>query len=209
MTEAINFANYLDLATSYEYNAYNQQTKVVDPRGITRRWYYSAAGVLTLESTIKKGGNEDDALAATKYGYDDNGRRTLLLQAIETGTFDPRPQGSANWITTRYVYDQFGRQTNVIADAGGLNLTTQYEYDQQDQVTKTEPPGGVYSKSERDGRGLQIKQIVGYDDNSANELTTTYEYDENGNLTKTTGPGGMTTEYAYDGFDRRTRAIRS
>ena len=39
-----------------------------------------------------------------------------------------------------YEYDDYGRQTKVIEDENGLSLATTYDYNNQDEVTKTTTP---------------------------------------------------------------------
>jgi len=46
--------------------------------------------------------------------------------------------------TTRTTYDKLGRRTQEQVDPSGLNLTTQYAYDQNDNlVSKTDALGKV------------------------------------------------------------------
>ena len=94
-------------------------------------------------------------------------------------------------------------KTAVVADAGGQDLTTSYEYNNQSEVTKVTGPDGRFVITNRDGRGLVVHTITGID--STEKATTSYSYDLDGNLLKKVDPMGVTEIYQYDGFGRVTR----
>jgi len=203
MTQQIADSNGLRLTTQYTYNAFNEMTKSVDPRGVVRVMKYDHVGRLTQQYTLAnlslEGAETGNALEETQYTFNSNGHPELVKVADDQGSFTP---GSPDaWLETEYEYDIYGRRTKMIV--GGTDETS-YEYDNQNRIVKTTTPGGVWTKIERDGRGLQTKQILGY--GTTEVLTTTYEYDGNGNLTKVTEPSGRHTTYLYDDFDRRTKA---
>jgi len=100
------------------------------------------------------------------------------------------------------LYDPYGRNTAVIADGGGENLTTAYEYDNQSQVTKVTRPDTSSVATVRDGRGLVKYEIATANSRSA---TKGYFYDGNGNLLKTQDAEDVSQYYDYDGFSRRIR----
>lgn len=198
----------------YEYDLFNRQTKAFGPYSSTITNYttkvYADGGALLAEAVIATG---TTAISEKRYEYDANARLTKDLVADSDTTFTMGSQGSeVTWITTTYHYDSIGRQTAVVQDAGedGLNLTTSYEYNNQDEIVKTTTPGGVWTQTIRNGRGLQKMQIVGFQGSTpATEITTQYWYDEDANLTKTKN---LTTSdqtlYVYDGFGRRTKTIK-
>lgn len=195
----------LALETSYAYDAFGRLTETEDPRGVRHIRGYTSNGILERAYTLALGSS--DALSLTMYEYDSRGRVTKLMVANQDGAITSPASYSGSSITTAYLYDAFGRNTGTVADAGGLNLTTTYEYDNQDRAVKVTTPGGVFTQTDRDGRGRQIRQIVGA--SGGNNLTTSYEYDANSNMTKVIEPNGVMTTYEYDLFDRRTKATRS
>ena len=190
-------AGGLQLTTAYEHSPFNEITKVTDPRGVERHHVYCSTGQLVQEYTLALQGS--NALEETQYEYDTSGRLTLVKVADDDTPFTPGDP--AGWFETEYEYDIYGRRTKMIVKE---TLETTYEYDNQNRVVKTTTPGEVWTKIERDGRGLQTAQVIGYDETEY--LRTEYEYDANGNLTKIEEPSGRTTTYEYDMFDRRTKA---
>lgn len=79
-------------------------------------------------------------------------------------------QTDANGKFTQYAYDPVGRLTSVTQDAasGGLNLVTQYTYDEVgNRLTQTD----------------------------ANNHTTSYQYDQRGRRTVRALPVGQTEAY--------------
>jgi len=205
LTRQVEGAGNLWAHTRYEYDDYGALVVTVDARGNARERMYSPSGALTSE-VVYQIGSSGDVLSQTSYEYDGNGRMTLKLVADDDEPFTV--DSPSSWITTSYAYDEYGRKTQTIEDVGGLNLTTRYEYNNQDELVKTTTPGGVWTETRRDGRGLVTMQIMGYDTDPNHQLTTTYEYDVDGNLTKTTNPQGVETWYEYDGYGRKTRMIQ-
>ena len=191
----------LNLTTTYAYNAFNDVTKVTDPRGVEKHSVYCTTGQLVQEYTLELVGGQagSHALEERQYEYDSNGRLSKVKVADDVEPFTPGSPGG--WFVTEYQYDTYGRRTKMIVEG---ELETTYEYDNQNRIVKTTTPGGVWTKIERDGRGLQTAQVIGSGEDEY--LRTTYEYDANGNLTKIIEPSGRTTTYAYDLFDRKTQA---
>lgn len=205
LREQVEDVGGLELTTAYEYTSHNEISKITDPRGVERYMEYDDAGHVIREYTLDTvAGGSGLVVQETRYEYD-GGRLRYVKEADVTEPYadsgDP-----AQWMVTEYQYDLWGRRTKMIVDPEGENLATTYEYDLQDRVIKTTTPGGVWTKTELDGRGLQIAEVVGH--GSTEVLRTSYEYDLNGNLTKVIEPSGRTTTYAYDEFDRRTTMTR-
>ena len=99
------------------------------------------------------------------------------------------------------------------AAAQGIKLNVNYVYILRSRrggrVITTTTPGGIWTATQRDGRGLVVQQIVGFTGCSENDkLTTGYAYDNDGNLTWQSIPTGVTTRYEYDGYGRRTKIVR-
>ena len=114
----------------------------------------------------------------TRFGYDPMGRllevRQYLDQVVAQGdeALDPALIGDADVISTRYDYDELGRQTKQI-DAEGR--TTRYSYD---------------AMGRRQSRELPLGQ------------TESFTYYADGNLSSRTDFNGETTLYFYDSLGR-------
>jgi YD repeat-containing protein len=205
-----------NLESRYEYNEYNEQTLSYDydtvndeTRNIQRTFYSNAGAVIAKANYTDETTNA--AVSAVIYEYDSNGRMITQRTAKEDTTFTfGGSAGSINWVDEVYQYDAYGRKTAVIADAGGENLTTQYEYNNQSEVVRIIQPDNHYTETVRDGRGLVSQTITGVY-NSGNYIpkaTTSYYYDLNGNLKKKVDPEGVTEIYKYDAMDRMIRSQR-
>ena len=96
---------------------------------------------------------------------------------IEGNYFINRTEDEGSTITDSYI-DVFGNTVKTIVDAGGLDLTTKFEYDILGNLLKVIPPEGV--------RG------------STDVYNTIYKYNTLGKLTETTTPDDGTTKYLYD-----------
>lgn len=219
VTEA--YQTSVEKNTWYCYDLFNRRTKTQDALGTVHGSFYNIGGQLLSEVTYAArealgsqtpAAESGNVVSQTRYEYDANGKMTRQLVAADPGTpADPGVFGygtPAAWRTTAYQYDDYGRQKAVIEDEAGLHATTWYEYNNQDEVVRVITPGGVWTETVRDGRGLEVMQIVGFERcTAAQQMTTTYVYDGDSNLIQTTSPAGAVTVYEYDGFGRRTKTI--
>jgi len=204
------------LATVYEYNDYNELTRRVDPSGSVEMMQYDVAGRLTHQYTLAVPfAPNGAALAELAYQYDASGRLTYTYERSTLGTATPVADVAAlapsnvEWHVIAYEYDVFGRRTASITDPAGVALRTTYAYDNQDRIVRVVQPNGAYTRTIRDGRGLEVRLETGYMD-SGTEMpvsATCYAYDVNGNLTKMTEPSGRTSVYEFDGYDIQTKTV--
>ncbi|MDO8969746.1 MAG: RHS repeat-associated core domain-containing protein [Saprospiraceae bacterium] len=164
----------------------------------------------------------------TTYTYDSNGLNLLSVTV----------SGSGKTTVTSYTYDTLGRRKTATltrrtsnSDPTMIALTTTYDYDNLDRVTKITDVLGNYMETTYDGNG-KIYQIKGnykkpdttfdtriistrtYDaadrlitDTDTYGNITSYAYDEAGNLLTTTDANGHIMRYEYDAMNRRTAAI--
>ena len=189
--------------TTYTYNKFGQKIKMQLHSGVIWGWTYYANG--RLDSEILYYQYSTTAYSQTKYLYDDDGRVEYVQRALDSGTFTV--DSPNDWIITKYEYDDYGRRTKVIEDDGGANLTTQYEYKTQNEVTKVTLPNGKWTETYRDGRGLVERTEVG-PNGTGQPLVTEFRYDGNGNLVEQIDPDSIRTKYDYDDFDRVEKVTR-
>ena len=213
--------------TTYMYDLLGQQTRIIRPDGVVTGTSYSQAGQLQSEFVLASVSDPNDAdpnlllLSQTWYTYDNDGRLEYLDKVrVDDPCFafsDPN-DNTIEWVRTKYEYDFMGRRSAVIEDTTGLSLKTTYEYDNQGELVKTMLPNGKWTKPERDGRGLVIKQIVGYG-SGQNETEVSFiefKYDANGNMVEKKEPytdsdgndKKVKTIYEYDNLDRLLRIRR-
>jgi RHS repeat-associated protein len=173
----------------------------------------------------------------------DPGRRRVTDYAYETGSnglnlAEAVVSGSGQSVRTTYAHDRLGRRTGVTLwrrssplDATRIPLTTSYEYDALDRVTRITDPLGQITETlyDRNGRvaaervhhrqadGTYVVRAVAthrYDAADRRVATidvdghaTRFAYDESGNLVAETDANGRTTRYEYDPMGRRTTVI--
>lgn len=164
----------------------------------------------------------------TDYVYQDNG---LNVQSMTVS-------GSGQTVQTTYTYDSLGRKKTATlqrrrsaSDPTLISLTTSYEYDALDRVTRTTDPLGNIAEIIYDDNG-KVKQTNAYykkPDNTFDSRlivsrtydaadrmisetdvygkATTYTYDNSGNVISVTDANGHTSKYEYDEMNRRTATI--
>lgn len=170
-----------DVITTYEYNALDQLTKVIDPNGLETIYTYNALGDLEQLQSPDTG--------VTTYTYDDAGNRIT--------------QTDARNVTTTYTYDALNRLTSVSYPDNSLNVT--YIYDQNGsgqngigRLTTMQDASGqtqyVYDK-----RGNTTAKVITVDG-----LTSIFQYAYNGadQITQITYPSGTQINYVYDAAGR-------
>ncbi|WP_262880412.1 LysM peptidoglycan-binding domain-containing protein [Pseudomonas paralcaligenes] len=132
----------------------------------------------------------------TTYSYDGLGRQ---LEVSRGTVAAPRQQ------VTRYEFDHLGRRVAEYVDPDGLNLTTRYVYNANDQIEQ---------KIQVLNTSTSYKTLYAYD--SAGRLTSTtdalgykesYTYDAVGNRKTLTNKKGDVWTYNYDSLNRLTEEI--
>ena len=197
----------------YDYNAWGQVTRAVDPVGRETRYTYAANGIdLTRVAQVTPGGEQtlaeitwnnhhrpltvrDAAGQLTTYAYNAAGQ--LLTRVNPLGevtayeydalgqlTREVNPAGRTAWA---YTYDGFGRVASR-TDSEGHTLT--FAYDALDRLTRVGYPDGsaettTYDKLDVASRTDRLGR------------TTTYAHDAVRNLTAETRPDGAVIRYAY------------
>ena len=216
-------ADPLGNTTTYTYNQRNQVLTVTDPQGHTTTNVYDANGNL-LTSTDANGKTTTTVYAAnglptsvtdaannvTQFQYDGSGNLTQQTDAL-------------NHVST-YTYDANGNKLSqtVTRTVNGSpqTLTTGYQYDGNNRVTKTTYPDGSTTQVQYNSIGKQsatidqLNRTTSYAYNAdGNLITTTYPdtttesttYDANNNRLTSTDRAGHTTTYTYDADNRLTQ----
>nr|WP_255609647.1 RHS repeat domain-containing protein [Methylosinus sp. Sm6] len=141
-------------------------------------------------------------------------------------------------VTKTYAYDSLGRRTSETlkrragpASATQIDLTTRYEYDALDRITKITDPLGNESIQNFDANGqlwkvthrykksdgtYDVRDVVTRSFDAADRVLTetdaggnvkSYSYDEAGNVIAVLDAEGHTTRFEYDAMNRRTAVI--
>jgi RHS repeat-associated protein len=203
--------NVLDGASSvvrYEYDNAGRRTNSILANGVTTQYQYDNANQVT-NVWNKDGAN---TLSQYRYGYDDAGNRTSVLQI--------RPaNGTLTTMGEAYYYDAADQLTNVLYNvqnitgpsSGWTNYASSSRYTIDDV-------GNFLTNRVITGATTTTVTFVA---NTLNQYSavggTNYSYDANGNLTNDTvwsyaydcedrlmqaRKSGVTVEYVYDAFGR-------
>ena len=186
--------------TSYTYDAAHRLTDITDGEGNKIHYTLDNAGNRTKEDTLGTTGSvlrtlsrlynqlgqlqthKDAYNHATGYVYDANGNTDTVTDALSRVTDND--------------YDPLNRLTKTIQNVGGLNVTTQFKYDAQDNLTEVVDPKNLSTKYTYNGLG-DLKQLE-----SPDTGITSYTYDSAGNRQTQTDARGVTATYGYDALNR-------
>jgi RHS repeat-associated protein len=165
--------------SSYIYDAAGRLVTRTDPTGRTTSYGYDAADRPTSVDY------SDAATPDVTYGYDRNGRRTLMTDGSGVSV---------------YAYDSLGRLTYSTNGAGN---DVDYTYDLAGQVTAIGYPNGKAVVRAFDDAG----QLTGVTDWNSN--STIFDYDANGALTNITYPNGVSETTTRDRTGRPTALVNT
>jgi RHS repeat-associated protein len=214
--------NALGKTTIYTYDSEGHRTSITDPLGNVTRYTYNGQGkVLTTtdplnhvtSNTYDGAGNllkTKDALGnetTNGYGAFDGLllNSTDALGGVTTYTYT---NGTLTKVTdalgsaTTYTYDANGNRasqsvTRTTAAGATETLTTQFQYDRLNRLTKTTYPDGSTIQTEYNSMGQESAIIdqLGH--------RTTYDYDDMGRLLKVTFADGTKEESTYNAEGRK------
>ena len=202
----------------YSYTAISGVTRVAwstNSLGGTTNYDYSANGLNVTERIDPEpdAGDYGSGRLTSYYAYDDEGRVTRMIS-----------KGSAT-VTTKYDYDTSGNMITQIAGFSSTDpLTTAYDYNEYNQVTKTVDPRGTIRKNFYTMNGALEADVAYSDTNCSTVLTAVkYAYNNDGRLetesvAKLDGPFPITssyndvttwteTDHLYDLYGRRTAVV--
>lgn len=174
--------------TQFGYDAQDNLTSVVDPKGLTTGYQYNGLGDLVKLTSPDTG--------ETTYTYDSAGNR--------------KTQTDARGITTTYGYDAVNRLASVSYADTTLNVSYTFDTNQavctgteafsKGRLTRfTDISGSTTYCYDRFGRMVRKAQVT-----NGITYTTRYGYNLAGQLTSMTYPGGMAVDYVRDTMGRTT-----
>ena len=170
-------ADGLVVQTQYLYDINRKLARQIDSRGHTTDYIYDDADQL-IHQTDPAG-----HIITRTYGLDGQ---------LETET-------DADGYVTRYIYDGLDRLTSRIVDDGGLNQTTHYQYDLNNNVVVMTDTIGVATCHDYDSHNRRVATIQ---DCGGLNLRTQTAYDVNGNPVYKTDERGVITAVIYDALNR-------
>lgn len=201
------------LTTKYEYNSYNDVTKITDPKGYETTYSYTNGNLTKIQSPIS-----GVVTNITRYN---NG----LPQTVTNG----------EGVTVEYSYDSYGNPNSIKMplsitsvpeyDAAGrlksikdaLERTTSFAYDKNDNLESSTDPGNHttqydYDKNDNligitNAKGGETSLSYDYNTDWLTEVSFAgaskeYSYNPDGTLDRFTKPDGTTLNYDYDNLGR-------
>jgi len=188
--------------TAYSYTPRNLKETATFADTTFKSFAYDPNGNLQTET--------DEELYVTTYGYDRENRLTSTERAGELTQklYTPmgslaaeiRPKGNSRG----YYYDKLNRLTSVIDDEFGIGLVTRYEYDKNNNRTKTFDARSNETEQTYDQLNRLTSRIQR---KAAGDLVTSFDlYDPEGNLIDATDPKGQKQHHTYDDLNRRTQS---
>jgi RHS repeat-associated protein len=183
-------------STRYAFNALKQPLTITDANGnVTTNSYDSTGNLLATSDALNN---------VTTNTYTPQGQLATTKDALNHTTsfvYDAsgnlQTQTDALLNVTTYTYDSNGnRKTQAVTrtknDGTHETLTTQYQYDGANRLTKTIAPDGAFTQIQYDPLGRQSATI------DALLRTTSYTYDADGRLLQTLYPDQTTESSTYD-----------
>jgi RHS repeat-associated protein len=191
--------------TRYTYNGKHQVLSITDPQGhVASNTYDITGNLLTSKDAL---GNlttytynaqgmpltvKDAQGKTTTFVYDGNGRltrQTDSLGNISNSTYD----ANGNKLTQAV--------TRTKADGTTETLTTQYQYDADNHITKTIYPDNTFTNT--------VYNAIGKPSDVFDALNrkTHYDYDGGGRVSRITYPDLTSESFSYDGDDRKLTSV--
>ncbi|MBC2603082.1 RHS repeat protein [Puniceicoccus vermicola] len=192
---------------TYQYGNYRVMSQVVDVFGTTTEWTVDSLG-RRIDKTVT--GRQSNPLLRESYTYDNPAFPGFMtFQATEA--FANR-SGKA-WeedLVTQFVPDEYGRVLLKIVDPGGLDLSTEYTYDQNNNRESVEDSRSYTTNFYYDSLNRLIRTDFPAAGTSNGIQVTSVRrlYDPRGNLVCEVDEEGRYTFHEYDELSRRVKTIR-
>lgn len=174
--------------TVYTYDRYNRPSTITAPGGKIMTYNYKNNTVTETK----------DGITCTKV-FDSTGSLISVSDVAGTITYQLRPDGQPSAIIspgnaiTSFVYDEYGRRTEIHDPSAGIRTTV---YDIEGNVSKETDANGKTVTSIYDKLHRLTSHI------NAENIKTIYTYNARGNLLTEISNNGISKIMEYDNLDR-------
>ncbi|GEM_PF-4992714 len=195
-----------------KYKTVSQGEDGAVARNVVSEVTYNARGLVDSESLAHYENDDPSQISYARYEYDIRGRLKKTISDFP-GTLKDA-QSTVNYISPLYAEstdpqgnkkgsrkDVYGNVAEVIEFTQGGVYHTYYEYDIQNNLTKTTDNHGNITQIFYDSLGRKLKMI---DPDMGAWL---YEYDLLGNLLKQTDAKGQVLTFEYDQLNRLVKKV--
>ncbi len=172
------------IAYAYDTESNRTREEFIDPMSAVHRFTNFAYDSLNRLQYVYFNDIVPEGLGSVfwKFAYDGNGNRTS----------DRDPEGHV----TTYGYDELNRLETATQTVGLDTLTTEYEYDVQDNLRKFTDPRALETSYVNSDMGWKLRIT------SPDTGQTIQTYDPAGNLINSTDARGVLVTRSYDALDR-------
>ncbi len=196
----------------YRYDPRGNLVRLVDGRGVATEWVHNqldqVVEVRRAAETYPSTGRGEAGLTAFgylqrfEYDADDN---LVRVERQDVG----QTRSAGDFVDTTYAYDALGNVVAMQQETGGTSsLTTQVEYDANENLTRVTRPVGNADTWVWDERDLLLDSTRGASGpRGGTPSTRSYAYDGNGGLLRIVDGRGGLVDLEYDGFDRLARVV--
>jgi len=202
------------------FNTYRFPVSFVDGRGVKHEVYLNELGeawktrrgVDAAAASTRQGGPVEEPnethISGTAFAYGEKFQRDangLIVHAYVQNSGET-PDDNGYWETT-YQYDILNNlRFEGIEKAGGQFVTTETQYDKNENVAKFITPSGNWTRYEYDYRDQLTKTYRGNSFVGEEQLSERV-YDDNGNVSLYRDGNLNATTYVIDEFDRANKVI--
>ncbi len=185
------------------YTTNNLAASKTTPRGDVTRFYYDGRRNLVTQELCRVDADPWNPTNNTVYRRD-----VFQYNAQGKLTNKTVAAGSADAVTTAYIYDQDGNPTQSTLDPGQGQpiITYNYAVNSRGWVTRKTDSTGAYSTFDYDAMG---RVVTRFDYSAGGSLLDqrTFTYDENGNVLVEDGPRVYVDDSIARAWDRQDRLI--
>jgi YD repeat-containing protein len=193
--------------TTYEYDANDNETVIVDPDGKRTEQTFNPLG-LPLSRVVDPGGLNVTELFSYNVSGDvltDTDPNGLTQTYTYNGSGNPTGWEDRDGFSSNFTYDSSGNLVGRTDDAGNTRSAT---YDSNGRATEEIDTLGNRTTYTWDANGNQTSQTVFRTiGGTLTPLVTTWEYDALDNVTRVVDAAGNETRFEYNAVGRKSAEI--
>ena len=189
--------------TTYTDQCGNQIRSQTDALRRTTAYGFDHLGNRTSVTNFAANGT---VLAVSEMKYTDPNFPNFMTKQIVRRIDDADPEWSGDRVT-EFVPHEYGKVGMQIVDPGGLNLTTTYDYDDNNNLIYVRDPNGNVTTNGYDALN-RLTRIAFFEGENTFKYDKQFWYDLRSNKTWERDENGHYTYFVYDEFNRLVETVR-